>query len=86
MSDSPPSSYYDPIEGHDVYCHCDECHQGHKAEGQIIDNILDYPNEYSCCANAIDGMHICVKHRREKEMIDNKIQCSDCCDEANRGN
>jgi hypothetical protein len=91
MSDSPPSSWYDPpLPRHrdktviPDECNCSECHEWHISEGLVIEQFDN--SDFQCCVDQMDEWitegQRCEKHPKAyvepptKE--DPKMHCEEC--------
>ncbi len=77
----PPSWWYDPPEGHESECNCDDCHDEHMSSGDFVDLAKD--SDFPCCADALEYLlekgEWCLAHGGA--YID-KDHCLECEHEA----
>ena len=59
MSDSPPSSWYEPREPRHRNktiipdeCNCEECHLAHIEQGEVVENSDN--TDFQCCVDQMD--------------------------------
>lgn len=50
----PPSSWYDPPEGHKDVCNCETCHQDHIKSGEF-EELAKSP-DFPCCKEELEFM------------------------------
>lgn len=53
---------------HDGYCNCEGCHIRHKRTHIVVENALDYPQDFKCCVEEYERMkeegRVCKEHPR----------------------